>query len=53
MADPEFGFRDIAERLRGSSDRLASLDAWGPETTRRLLQTSSSEPFALEAAAAS
>ena len=33
--------------LRGSSDRLASLDEWGLETTRRLLRPSSTEPFDL------
>lgn len=31
--------------LRGSSDRLASLDAWGIETTRRLLKPSSTAPL--------
>jgi alpha-galactosidase len=31
--------------LRISSDRLDSLDAWGLETTRRLLRPSSPEPF--------
>lgn len=30
--------------LRGSSDRLDALDAWGLETTRRLLQPSSTAP---------
>jgi len=33
--------------LRCSSDRLASLDEWGLETTRRLLRPSSTEPFDL------
>jgi alpha-galactosidase len=33
--------------LRGSSDRLESLDDWGLETTRRLLRPSSTEPFDL------
>jgi len=33
--------------LRASSDRLAALDAWGLETTRRLLRPSPTEPFAL------
>jgi alpha-galactosidase len=31
--------------LRGSSDRLAELDGWGLETTRRLLADSPVEPF--------
>jgi alpha-galactosidase len=31
--------------LRGSSDRLRSLDDWGLETTRRLLRPASTEPF--------
>lgn len=31
--------------LRGSSDRLEGLDAWGLETTRRLLRPSSSTPM--------
>lgn len=31
--------------LRGSSDRLAALDAWGIETTRRLLKPSSTTPL--------
>jgi alpha-galactosidase len=31
--------------LRGSSDRLDGLDAWGLETTRRLLRPSSTEPL--------
>ena len=31
--------------LRGSSDRLDALDAWGLETTRRLLQPSSTVPL--------
>ncbi len=34
--------------LRGSSDRIQSLDAWGLETTRRLLRPSSVRPFDLE-----
>ena len=33
--------------LRGSSDRLESLDDWGLETTRRLLRPSSTEPLDL------
>src|SRR5437660_11908914 len=33
--------------LRSSSDRLRDLDAWGLETTRRLLQPASIEPFDL------
>ena len=31
--------------LRGSSDRIAALDEWGLETTRRLLSESPTEPF--------
>lgn len=31
--------------LRGSSDRLDALDAWGLETTRRLLRPASPEPL--------
>jgi alpha-galactosidase len=31
--------------LRGSSDRLAALDDWGLETTRRLLRPSSPAPM--------
>ena len=35
--------------LRGSSDRLRDLDAWGVQTTRRLLETvPPAEPFALD-----
>ncbi|HSS95370.1 MAG TPA: glycoside hydrolase family 36 protein [Candidatus Dormibacteraeota bacterium] len=33
--------------LRGSSDRLKALDAWGLETTRRLLNPASIAPFDL------
>jgi len=35
--------------LRGSSDRLADLDEWGAETTRRLLRPSSTEPLIADA----
>ncbi len=34
--------------LRSASDRLADLDAWGLETTRRLLTPASTEPFRLD-----
>jgi alpha-galactosidase len=37
--------------LRGSSDRLADLDAWGLATTRRLLADSPVEPFISSGAA--
>lgn len=39
---------DVVERhsgLRASSDRLRELDAWGLETTRRLLQAGLTAPF--------
>ena len=39
---------DVVERyggLRSSSDRLRGLDAWGLETTRRLLRPVGAEPF--------
>jgi len=41
-------WRPTSERFGGprvSSDRLADLDAWGLETTRRLLAHSPAAPF--------